>query len=76
MDFSPVSGYGHWTAWCDCSESCDGSQYRTRSRDNQNPACDGHDCVNGHTDTETQPCNEGACCTDGMYSHVLFQPSL
>jgi hypothetical protein len=55
----PCPSWSNWTAWGACSASCgDGSQTRTRSCNNANPALGLNCSGNG---SQTQACNDRPC---------------
>ena len=54
-------GWGGWSAFSTCSQTCDGTETRARVCDNPSPANGGEPC-HGDTD-ETQACNTDICIT-------------
>ncbi|XP_031561120.1 A disintegrin and metalloproteinase with thrombospondin motifs adt-1-like isoform X2 [Actinia tenebrosa] len=64
----PVDGkWSDWKAWSSCSVTCGGgSQSRTRTCTNPEPANGGKNCVG--ESSETQACAEALCPVDGKWS--------
>eukprot|EP00397_Hematodinium_sp_SG-2012_P000495 GEMP01000495.1.p1 GENE.GEMP01000495.1~~GEMP01000495.1.p1 ORF type:complete len:1392 (+),score=278.77 GEMP01000495.1:601-4776(+) len=52
--------WGDWSAWCDCTASCDGGT-QARIRDIKQYACDGGKACEIGASREARPCNEKPC---------------
>ncbi|WAR29734.1 HMCN1-like protein, partial [Mya arenaria] len=64
----PVDGgWGHWTAYNKCSQTCGGGQQaRSRSCDNPTPKYGGKRCLG--QSQHTQQCGTAPCVVDGVWS--------
>ncbi|XP_077861562.1 cell surface hyaluronidase CEMIP2-like [Saccoglossus kowalevskii] len=58
--------WGMWTAWSECSKTCDGNRQRTRECDSPSPRNGGLGCAGSHVDVEV--CNEFADGNWGAWS--------
>ncbi|MFH1521529.1 MAG: thrombospondin type-1 domain-containing protein [archaeon] len=71
-EFSVDGGWSAWSAWSTCSNSCDGTQTRTRTCTNPAPDCGGT-CYGDST--ETQSC--GTCsgdCYNSICGKFFYNP--